>query len=422
MNLDWARLKAVVLESDDWGLCAWVPDEQAFRVLVDTPAWRGPAGRVYGRSTLESAGDVERLTSTLLEFRGGDGFPPVWQANTIMAAPDYERLVPPSFEFEELPLVFLPETPRRWHRPGMWDQVGRAMEAGVWWPELHGLHHAPADAWLRALRRGAADARRAHEQQCLVCETVQGSSEYDPGEPPALRTRNIERANERFHALFGRPPGSLCPPDYRWDAALEVDAERLGLTTFQGKTEQESKWPAPARRLLHRARWPDVRARRFYLPPRIAFEPRGGAAPAGALGAIPVHRAARAAWARGQPAIVSTHRTNYAHLDAAWSEVGRAALRDLLERLAGDGAVFLTDAELRSLVESGWSVRSIGDRGALLRFYGAPRAPVRFAVPGGVSRAVVRDGHAGVARIEVEGGWVSAEVNPGEYLLEWRHE
>ena len=422
MNLDWARLKAVVLESDDWGLCAWVPDEQAFRVLVDTPAWRGAAGRIYGRSTLESAGDVERLASTLLEFRGGDGFPPVWQANTIMAAPDYERLVPPSFEIEELPLVPLPETPRRWRRPGMWDQVGRAMDAGVWWPELHGLHHAPVAAWLRALRRGTADARRAHEQECMVCEAVQAGSEYDPSEPLAVRTRNIEHAIERFQALFGRLPGSLCPPDYRWDETLEQDAERLGVTTIQGKTEQESQWPAPLRRLLHRARWPDLRARRFYLPPRIAFEPRGGVAPAGGLGAIPVHQATRVAWGRGQPAIVSTHRVNYAHLDSAWSEAGRAALRDLLGRLAGDAAVFLTDAEVRSLVESGWSVRSIGDRGALLRFYGVPREPVRFAAPERVSRAVVCEGQTGVARIEVESGWVRAEVNPGEYLLEWRRE
>ena len=85
MNLDWRRLKAVVLESDDWGLCAWVPDERAFRSLADTPAWRGPAARAYGRSTLEGADDVALLSAVLLEFRGGDGLPPVWQANTVMA-------------------------------------------------------------------------------------------------------------------------------------------------------------------------------------------------------------------------------------------------------------------------------------------------------------------------------------------------
>ena len=98
MNLEWKRLKAVVIESDDWGLCAWSPDEQALRVLADTPAFRTPAGRRYGSSTLESADDVRRLAATFAEFRGGDGFAPVLQANTVMAAPVFERLRPPWYK------------------------------------------------------------------------------------------------------------------------------------------------------------------------------------------------------------------------------------------------------------------------------------------------------------------------------------
>ena len=123
MNSIWRRLKAVVLESDDWGLCAWSPDDQAHRVLTDTPAFRSPAGRAYGRSTLESAADVKRLVQALLEFRGGDGFPPVWQANTVMAAPDYARLEPPLFQVAAMPVITLPELPSRWQRPGLWDEV-----------------------------------------------------------------------------------------------------------------------------------------------------------------------------------------------------------------------------------------------------------------------------------------------------------
>ena len=93
-----------MLESDDWGLCAWSPDAQAWRVLADLPAFRTRAGRRYAGSTLESADDVRQLLGVLAEFRGGDGFPPVWQANTVMAGPAFERLRPPQFEFTELPL------------------------------------------------------------------------------------------------------------------------------------------------------------------------------------------------------------------------------------------------------------------------------------------------------------------------------
>ena len=110
MNLDWHRLKAVVLESDDWGLCAWVPDDRAHRALALLPAFRTPAGLRYGRSTLETAEDVAALAEVLREVRGGDGFPAVWQANTIVANPDFGRLVPPLFPADTLPPVEAPES------------------------------------------------------------------------------------------------------------------------------------------------------------------------------------------------------------------------------------------------------------------------------------------------------------------------
>ncbi len=418
MNLDWGRLKAV--ESDDWGLCAWSPDVHAQRVLADTPAFRGPAGRRYGGSTLESAEDVRALADLLLEFRGGDGFPPVWQANTVMAAPDFARLTPPMFEVEHLPLVDLPATPARWSRPGMWDQVRRACEAGVWWVELHGLHHLPERAWLTALRRGADDARRAHEQQSPVCAAVEASGEYDPSEPRDVRRRNLEQAVERFRSLVGRPPRSFCPPDYRWDDSLEEDAERLELTTIQGKAEQAGSPLPMVRRTLLRYHWPHEAGARFYLPPRIAFEPCGSGDASAKLGVPAVTRAVRRAWGRTQPAVVSSHRVNYAHLDPEWARAGRAALRELLGALARAGAVFLTDAEVRSLHARGWSVREIGAHGVLLRYYGVPREPVRFPAPDGVTAVTVREG-AGPdgADVRLEGGAVTARVNVGELLLEW---
>jgi len=416
VNLDWRRLHAVVLESDDWGLCAWSPDEQAHRVLADTPVFRSPTGLRYGTSTLESADDVRLLVESLSVFRGSDGFPPVWQANTVMAAPDYSRLQPPGFETDALPLVDLPQTPSRWRRPRLWEQVTFARLSGMWWPELHGLHHLPERAWLEALRRGASDARRAFEQQSPVCGAVQASSEYDSSEPAAVRARNLEQAVERFTRLMGRAPSSMCPPDYRWDEQLESDAERLKLTTLQGKAEQHgARWPR-LRRLLQSHTWPWRSGERFYLPPRISFEP---IAREPAIGTLAAHHAVRDAWGRGQPAILSSHRVNYAQLDPEASETGRAALRELLARVCRDGAVFLTDFEVRQLVDRRWSVREVGDRGVLFRYHAVPREPVRFAAPAGTKDARLREGHDSDADLVFEDGEVTLRANVGEYLIEW---
>ena len=419
MNLDWTRLRAVVLESDDWGLCAWSPDAQGWRALADQPVFRSPGGRRYAGSTLESAEDLRAMSDLLGSFRGGDGFPPVWQANMILAAPDYAKLHPPGFEVATLPLHEFPNTPSRWARPRLWEQLTLARVAGVWWPELHGLHHLPERAWLNALRRGAPDARRALEHQSPVCAGVDGSGEYHPSEPSELRARNLETAVGVFRRLFGRLPDSICPPDYRWDEQLERDAERLGVTTIQGKGEQLGPSFARLRRLVLRYRWPHVHGARFYLPPRIAFEPHGQTGPS-RVGVEPVHRAARAAWTRGQPAVISTHRVNYVHLDPAAAEGGRAALRDLLKRLEADNAVFLTDREVRELQERAWALREIGTRGVLVRYYGVPREPVRFPAPDGVTGVLFREGrHGDGAEVRLEGGQVHARLNDGEYLIEW---
>jgi hypothetical protein len=420
----WRRLKAVVLESDDWGLCAWSPDEHAHRMLTDTPAFRSPAGLIYGRSTLESAEDVRRLVATLIEFRGGDGFPPVWQANTVMAAPDYARLEPPLFQAATLPVLTLPQLPSRWQRPGLWEELRGACASGVWWPELHGFHHLPERAWLEALRRNQADARRAFEQQSPVCEAVESSGEFDPSEPGDVKRENLRRALETFARMFGRAPSSFCPPDYRWDDAFEGEAETLGVTLWQGRAERARRSFPALRRLLRRLSWRPSNGARFYMPPRIAFEPRGEASVPGAQGRFGVadaHRRVREAWSAGRPAALSTHRLNYAHLDAAWSDAGRGALRDLLQRLAGDGAVFLTDAEVRQIHERGWSARPIGARGTLLRYHGEPRLPFRVPAPAGTHGVLLREGRGPEgSELTYDGDAAIARLLPGEYLLEWK--
>ena len=422
MNLDWSRLKAVVIESDDWGLCAWSPDVEAWRALEGFPAFRTRSGRKYGGSTLESAADVRAISALLGEVRGGDGFPPVLQANTIMAAPDYDRLNGDAAPGELLPLVELPGLPSRWRRPGLWEEVAIARGSGVWWPELHGLHHLPETEYVAALRRGDADARAALAQQSPICAAVESSAEYDPREPEESRARRIERAVTRFGALFGRPPASLCPPDYRWDEALERDAERLGVTILQGSAEQAggaNSFRAAWRRAWRRARWGPARGKLFAMPPRIAFEPGEEGGATSRAGTDAAHRGVRAAWERGRPAVLSTHRANLVHLDAATSERGREALRDLLSRLVSDGAMFVVDREVRDLAARGWSAREIGERGVLLRCAAEPAEPVRLPLPAGASGARASEGHGAAARPAIEGREATLRLAPGSVLIEW---
>jgi hypothetical protein len=131
-------------------------------------------------------------------------------------------------------------------------------------------------------------------------------------------------------------------------------------------------------------------------------------------------RRVREAWNRGQPAVLSTHRANYAHLESGRAAASRGALRDLLQGLVAEGAVFLVDAEVRELQERSWSVRPVGERGALVRYFGVPGVPIRFPAPAGLRQVSIREGRGpGEADARLEGPDVVARLNVGEYLLEW---
>ena len=138
------------------------------------------------------------------------------------------------------------------------------------------------------------------------------------------------------------------------------------------------------------------------------------------MGAAAAHAAARAAWSRGQPAVVSTHRVSYAHLDGAWSEAGRAALRDLLGRLMGDNALFLTDAGCgASSITDGRRARS-GCRARWSAATAHPRRGELLAVPPGTDHVAVREGCARGRPLSIENGHAVAWLTPGEYLVEWK--
>ncbi|MGH7741829.1 MAG: hypothetical protein ACRENS_07395, partial [Candidatus Eiseniibacteriota bacterium] len=221
-----------------------------------------------------------------------------------------------------------------------------------------------------------------------------------------------------FQQLVGRLPESFCPPDYRTDARVESAAEELGVHTFQGRPERPGGAATRLRHFLERYRFPDLQGERFYLPPRIAFEPGTNGAEAMLVGLEGALKGVRAAWSRSQPAIVSTHRANYVQLDEARGEECVERLREFLAALAGEGAVFVTDSEVHSLVNRRWSMRTVGARGALIRHWGVPGEPLRFAAPPGVERVAVREGQ-GISAV-VENGQVELRCNIGEILIEWR--
>lgn len=355
--VDWRRVRAVALESDDWGLAGFVPDPGAWSGLRREDLSPGRFPEVYWNSTLEDSADVAELAAVLAGCRGRDGRPAVLQPNYVMSALDWRD--------GQWTRSDLPDQPRAYERPGLWRAVGDAMAAGVWYPEYHAAFHYDPGRRRQAVAAGGP-ALAAAERGIMLFPGSEAARELGPWRPTAELAAELDAGLAVFRRAFGRAPGAVIAPDYTWDGRCEELWAARGLRVIQAKREQRHPGlpPGTAGRVLKvldrqwaRARHPD----RVYLDRNVRLEP--AQAPDAAVTVTDAIAQTRRAWRHGEPAIVETHRVNFAHGEPDLAAAGRRALGAYLDGLApGDGArpVFLVAAEIAALARRGASALELG--------------------------------------------------------------
>ncbi len=356
---DWQRARAVCIESDDWGLCGFVPDSAAVRILDREALVPGSLPEVYWLSTLEDSAEVARLHAVLARHRGRDGLPAVMQPNYIMASLAYQ---PGQRDSARWVTRELPALPARYKRPGLWTAVSRAQLAGVWHPELHGRWHY--DPRMRREQTTGPVVRRAAAAQILPFPGSERSWELGPWRAPDRLAAELDASLAAFRHLFGRRPDAVMGPDYVWNDSHENLWLSRGLRVIQGQRQQRKPhwrgWRGRLEKVVHRAwtRW--ARRDRVYLDRNCIFEPVQSPDPAAVT--TQAARAVAAAWERGEAAVVEAHRVNFAHLDHEVPRRGRLELDRLLAGIAGARPLFLVDQELAQLHRRGTSVSVRGPR------------------------------------------------------------
>ncbi len=351
--VDWRALRAVAFESDDWGLAGFVPSAAAWDGLRREDLAPGNFPAVYWNSTLEDSAMVADLAAVLVAHRGRDGRPAVLQHNYVLSSLAWADGRWRRYD--------LPELPRAYPRPGLWSAVATAREAGVWQPELHAAwHYDPA----RRREATAADAtvREAAARGIMLFPGSEAARELGPWRSRSELAAELDTSLAVFGHVFGGPPGSLIAPDYTWDERAETLWSARRLTVIQAKREQRDPGlppglPGRGLKFLRR-QWSRVAHQdRCYLERNCRLEPVQSPDPA-AVVADCVART-REAWRRGEPAIVETHRVNFAHTEPAVTALGRASLASYLDNL-GTEALFLTDVEIAGLFRHGTAARSVG--------------------------------------------------------------
>jgi hypothetical protein len=359
-GVDWLRVRAVAIESDDWGLCGFVPDSAAAAALDRDVLAPGRLPEVYWNSTLEDSAAVASLAAVLGRHRGRDGLPALIQPNYIMASLGFASTSPGDIDRARWTTHVLPDVAPRYDRPGLWAAVHEARRRGVWQPELHGRWHY--DPEMRRERTGTMpEVQQAARAQILPFPGSERAWELGPWRTLGRIGEELDENLAAFTDLFGAAPRSVIAPDYVWDDVHEELWLDRGLRVIQGQRQQrKATWrgmEGRIRKVLHRswARW--VRRDRVYLDRNCIFEPVQQGDPR-AITSVALADA-RAAWDRGEPAIIEAHRINFAHLDPAIGELGRSELDTLLRELSSDAPLFLADDELGDLHRRGtsWTVR-----------------------------------------------------------------
>lgn len=402
-RVDFGSFPVVAVESDDWGLAGFVPHPGALAGVDRERLAPGRFPPVYWGSTLEDSAQVAALCDLLDRHRGRDGRPAVLQANYVLGSLQWERS-PAGWAWRRR---FLPDVAPGYGRPGLWRAVADGVAAGVWRPEYHALWHYDPQRRQAAV---AADgqARLAAENGVMIFPGSERAWELGPWRPLQQLQEELAMGLSVFAALFGRAPESVIAPDYTWEGRCEGMWARAGLRTIQAKREQRypglgGGWSDRAQKVL-RQRWDLLRhADRLYLQRNCRFEPVQGSAVEGAV--LACAQEVRRAWRRRQPAIVESHRINFAHTDSAVTALGLRALDRLLTDLQtgpGGPPYYLADAQIAQLMRRGTCLQDLG--GSLIVHnpsHGARILPLPAAA-GGAGRWVLAPGRS-IMRVGPDG-------------------
>ncbi len=357
--VDWRSLRAVALESDDWGLAGFVPAADSWDGLDREALQPGRFPPVYWQSTLEDADMVRSLVDILAAHRGQDGIAAVFQPNYVMGSLAWDSKTENWIRYD------LPNWPPQYPRPGMWEAVNHGRALGVWHPELHAsLHYDPARRRADGLSTEVAKA--ATERGISLFPGSEEACELAPWREKSLMAAELDHSLQVFEAAFGRPVYSIIAPDYTWHAAVETMWQCRGLRVIQAKREQRNpQWlggkAGRVQKYLDRQWARLAHPGRVYLERNCRLEPVQAPDPEMVVDRCVAD--ARRAWQLGEPAIVETHRVNFSHTDPAVVATGLAALDSFLAQICElpKGPVFLSDSEIAQLTRRGTSWRVAGE-------------------------------------------------------------
>lgn len=346
--------KIVVIESDDWGAIRTSSRANYDHLVAAGYSMNGSALSV---DSIETESDLACLFDTLEQFKDRQGRSPCITANMNMANPDFEKIREAKYNkyYYEPITRTLGKYPDRAKVKDLWKE---GLERRIFVPQFHSREHVCWWKWIEALRQNSKETLMLFEMEmCGLPMEISKESRCFDGHIYAadkeLKNYGVDIAKviregaALFKKEFGETALSTIAPNYCWTENIEKIWETVGIKYIQGSFIQICG-TASSRRKHHTGERNPYGG--IYLVRNCNFEQNYKSASRVAC----CLRQISWAFQNHQPAILCSHRANYAgSICEKNRERGIRMLGELLRKILKrwPDVVFLSTPELGRMIE-----------------------------------------------------------------------
>ncbi|HDZ42121.1 MAG TPA: polysaccharide (de)acetylase [Bacteroidetes bacterium] len=328
--------KILVLECDDYGSTR-MPSENAYERLSSAGLNIGSA-RYDRYETIETREDLEQMFEVLYEVRDQHNKPAVMTAVTSMTNPDFGKIRSSGFNayFYE---KFTDTLKRYYPESNVFEMWKQGMDAGIFVPELHGREHITVQLWMQKLREGDKDLLFAFDEGFVslavpgihsIAKGFRAEFYFDSEDQKPFLVNSIKDSVILFWEIFGFSPRVFVPSNGIFNPEFDRVVAGAGVRFLNVNHSMPycvNRGDLKYRHFITGQKGPEGLT---YYTRNCAFEPTE----ASYNGIGFTMKQVEAAFRWGKPAIISTHRGNFAGgIDDSNRKYGLGELRKLLKAI-----------------------------------------------------------------------------------------
>lgn len=235
--------KLVVIESDDWGSIR-MPDKATFNQL-QKEGYTPEKDPYLKYDALASEDDLQALYDCLNSVRDSIGNPAKITANAVMANPDFAKIKEKhysSYIYEPFTKT-LKKYPEHSKSFELWKE---GMQNKLFWPQYHGREHINVYQWMKSLKEGNQDLRKAFDLKMISISSLSTALrfgymeglDYFSEEERIQKEAVLKEGMDLFEKTFGYRSTSFIANCYIWGDYAEKTLSELGVKYMQGTYKQ----------------------------------------------------------------------------------------------------------------------------------------------------------------------------------------